>query len=53
MLGVAGSSLGWTSYPNTSLRSPTVSALIESALARSIAPSGKKKSAQLTDFKLK
>ena len=38
VLGVAGSSLGGTSYPNTCLQSPKVSALNESALARSIAP---------------
>ena len=38
VLGVAGSSLGGTSYPNTCLRSPKVSALKESALARLIAP---------------
>ena len=38
VLGVAGSSLGGTSYPNTCQRSPKVSALIESALAWFIAP---------------
>ena len=43
VLGVAGSSPGRTSHPSTCLRSPKVSALIESALARSIVSGHKQK----------